>query len=173
MSKKRTPTKGAMPTAQITPADINKANREFWEDKADEQREILESKHGKEILNASAKVINLQVYSRTTAHETINFGVVLADQVEKYDGRLGRLFTNGRKSGTGGPIRKAVAKLLKANPDLKNPELWIAVAAKPPKGWGAFDNRAGKYFEGAMPKEGMNYERFCNVCGEERKKITG
>jgi len=173
MSKKRTPTKDVVPSATITPADINKANREFWDVKADEQHKILESKHGNEILDATAKVINLQVYSRTTAHETINFGVVLADQVEKYDGRLGRLFTNGRKSGTGGPIRKAVAKLLKANPGLKNPELWSAVAAKPPKGWEAFDNRAGKYFEGSKPAENMNYKRFCNVCGEERKKITG
>lgn len=87
--------------------------------------------------------------------------------------RHGQVFKDGgRKLGTGSPIRKEVARLLKKNPAMKNPELWEAVKAKPPKGWQAFENRVGKYIEG--PKmDNMGYGRFCNVCGEERKKAKG
>jgi len=85
---------------------------------------------------------------------------------------LGMKFSRGRKKGAGGPIRKAVAKLLKANPSMKNPQLWEAIKAKPPKGWGALENRLGKYLEGPG-NASMSYQRFCNVCSEERKKITG
>lgn len=82
----------------------------------------------------------------------------------------GKKFTQGRKSNTGSIIRKAIAKLLKADATLKNPVLWTAVATKPPRGWTAHDNHLGKYLEGVGTKN-MNYERFCTVCGEERKKI--
>ena len=82
----------------------------------------------------------------------------------------GRKFP-GRKPGSGGPIRKAIARLLKASPTMENPELWAAVASKPPKGWTAFDNSQGKYLEGPAASDGMNYRRFCNVCSEERGKL--
>lgn len=83
---------------------------------------------------------------------------------------IGVKFTRGRKPNTGSPIRKAIAKLLEANPDMKNPELWAALKNKTPRGWAFCENQVGKYIEG--PKmENMNYERFCNVCGEERKKV--
>lgn len=84
---------------------------------------------------------------------------------------IGQKFNQGRKVNSGGPIRKSIARELNKNPALKNPELWAAVAAKPPKGWAAFDNRVGKYLEGPQNKN-MNYERFCTVCGEERKKLN-
>jgi hypothetical protein len=83
---------------------------------------------------------------------------------------IGIKFTEGRKSNTGGPIRKAIARLLKRNHDLKNPEIWAFLKSKPPKGWDFLENSAGKYIEGPKMKN-MNYQRFCNVCGEERKKI--
>lgn len=83
----------------------------------------------------------------------------------------GLKFKRGRKTNTGSVIRKAIAKQLKQNLTLKNPQLWDVVAAKPPKGWTACDNRAGKYLEGSKPGQNMNYARFCNVCGEERKKL--
>lgn len=83
-----------------------------------------------------------------------------------------RQFKLGRKSGTGGPIRKAIAKVLKKNPHFKNPDLWVALSANPPKGWQFFNNRAGQYIEGPnFAEDHMIYRRFCTVCGEERKKI--
>ena len=89
---------------------------------------------------------------------------------------LGFLFKKGRRPNTGSPIRRKIAALLRKNPNLKNPELWKAVEEKPPKGWSAFDNEVGKYLEGPHNKN-MNYQRFCNVCAEERAKakakITG
>lgn len=83
----------------------------------------------------------------------------------------GNKFRAGRKLNTGSIIRKKIASLLKKNHAMKNPELWAAVAAKPPRGWTAYDNRVGKYLEGTKADDSMGYARFCTVCGEERKKI--
>ncbi|BAN35023.1 hypothetical protein SCD_n01194 [Sulfuricella denitrificans skB26] len=83
---------------------------------------------------------------------------------------IGIKFTRGRKPNTVSPIRKAIAKLLKANSAIKNPEIWESMKHKSPRGWTACDNHLGKYFEGPENKN-MNYERFCNVCSDERKKI--
>jgi hypothetical protein len=86
--------------------------------------------------------------------------------------RVGAKFTDGRKAGTGGPIRKAIAKVLKKNYGYKNPDLWAALSAKPPKGWTFFDNSQGQYIEGPnFAEDHMVYRRFCTVCGEERKKL--
>jgi hypothetical protein len=84
--------------------------------------------------------------------------------------QLGARFTNGRKSGTGSPIRKKIAGLLKKNPDMKNKELWEKITENPPRGWAYYDTRQGKYFEG--PKlEQMHQRRFFNVCSEERGRF--
>ena len=80
---------------------------------------------------------------------------------------LGQKFMDGRKVNTGGPIRKAIARLLKKNPAMKNPELWAAVTAMPPRGWTVYGDR--KYLEGPGVKN-MSQGRFFTVCGEERKK---
>ena len=57
---------------------------------------------------------------------------------------------------------------------MKNPDLWEAIKKKPPKGWQAFESaQLGKYLEGPTPKDGMEYHRFCNICGEERNKAKG
>jgi hypothetical protein len=91
----------------------------------------------------------------------------------------GKAFSVGRKPGTAGPIRKAIAKLLAKDVSLSNQQLWKRIDEKPPRGWQAFDNpRLGKYLEGPMMSNGtkrheMGYGRFCTVCGEERKKNTG
>lgn len=84
---------------------------------------------------------------------------------------LGKKFKIGRKPQTGSAIRKTIAKLLKNDPTMENPELWAAVAKKPPKEWTAYDNHVGKYLEGKKASDSMGYARFCNVCGEERKKL--
>ena len=82
----------------------------------------------------------------------------------------GKKFTAGRKPNSGGPIRKAIAKLLKKDPAAKNPVLWKALSDAPPRGWTFFDNRVGKYCEGPGSAS-MNYGRFCNVTSEERGKL--
>jgi hypothetical protein len=84
----------------------------------------------------------------------------------------GEKFRQGRKVGTGGPIRKVIAELLAKEPTLSNAQLWDAIRKKPPKGWKSQDNvKFGKYFEGPENKN-MGYSRFLNVCAEERKKFT-
>lgn len=85
----------------------------------------------------------------------------------------GRKFKLGRKLNTGGPIRRAIKRALKSQPAMKNPEIWESIAATPPRGWQFFDNRAGKYVEGPTASQIMSYARFCNVCAEERKAMTG
>lgn len=88
----------------------------------------------------------------------------------------GKGFKSGRKVGTKGPIRKAIAKHLKANPKLTTETLWGLIKDKPPRGWHACESsRMGRYFEGPTPLKEMKYRRFATVCSEERKaaKITG
>lgn len=63
-------------------------------------------------------------------------------------------FKQGRKPGTGGPIRKAIARLLKKKP-LKNAEIWQALSLNPPRGWQFLENRLGKYIEGPRAEDGM------------------
>lgn len=88
----------------------------------------------------------------------------------------GQAFLDGRKPGTGGPIRKAIRRLLAKDPTMKNPQLWSAIKANPPKGWEARDNKVGRYLDGPKAAN-MNYQRFCNVAAEERSRrkqnITG
>ncbi len=80
----------------------------------------------------------------------------------------GQRFNEGRKHGTGGPIRKEIAKLLRRNPALKNPELWAAITNSPPRGWAYITT--GKRLEGRTSKDHMELGRFFNICGEERRK---
>ncbi len=86
--------------------------------------------------------------------------------------KLGSKFKKGRKQGSSGPIRKAIARLLKKTPAMKNAELWRAIKDNPPRGWKAYENRAGHYIEGPEAGDNMGYERFCNVSAEERKKLN-
>ncbi len=79
----------------------------------------------------------------------------------------GKRFIAGRKPNSGGPIRKKISMMLKKNPTMKNPELWAAVIAKPPRGWTGYDAR--KCLEGPGIKA-MTQGRFFNICSEERKK---
>lgn len=84
----------------------------------------------------------------------------------------GKKFKEGRKAGTVGPIRKAIAKLLKISPTMKTADVWKALAKRPPTGWTFYDSaRLGKYAEGKTPSDAMAFARFSNVCAEERKKL--
>jgi hypothetical protein len=86
--------------------------------------------------------------------------------------KIGSKFTRGRKPGSSGPIRKAIARLLAKTPTMKNAELWQSIEAKPPRGWRVFDNAVGRYIEGPKAGDGMAHERFCTVASEERKKLN-
>lgn len=79
----------------------------------------------------------------------------------------------GRKVGTPGVIRKAIAKLLNKNPTMKNADIWAALTNKPPKGYAFHDNRQGKYIEDAHGQTVMAFARFRNVASEERHKLKG
>ena len=83
----------------------------------------------------------------------------------------GQKFT-GKKPNSGGPIRKAIARLLAKNPALSNPELWAEIKDKPPRGFSVIDRGSEKFIDGPTAQNGMEYRRFCNVCGEERRKLN-
>lgn len=82
----------------------------------------------------------------------------------------GRKFKAGRKPGTGGPIRKAIAKALKRDRTLTPRTLWAMLADSPPRGWEFCENHAGKYAAGSKGRN-MSYKRFQNVAKEERDKL--
>ncbi|MCB4365735.1 hypothetical protein KIH07_18520 [Hydrogenophaga taeniospiralis] len=100
-----------------------------------------------------------------------------------YQGSAAPLMAKAKKfepKGRGkGPIRKLIAKLLKKSPSMKNPALWDAVQAHPPRGYSVKDNHLGKYIEGPTPSDktkernDMDYRRFSNICSEERKSLKG
>ena len=91
---------------------------------------------------------------------------------------LGEKFSKGRKLGTSGPIRKAIAELLAKNPAMKNPELWDEIKKSPPKGWSVEEP---KHFRQLDPEiigpnletDHMKRGRFDTVCGQERRKVVG
>ena len=84
---------------------------------------------------------------------------------------FGRPFKKGRKANTVSPIRRAIRRALKANPTLKNAQLWAQIGKAPPKGYTFQDNRLGKYIEGPSAGSDMSYARFRNVASEERKAL--
>ena len=53
--------------------------------------------------------------------------------------KVGQSFKAGRKPGTVGPIRKAIAKLLKSRPTMKTADVWETLAKRPPPGWTFYD----------------------------------
>lgn len=84
----------------------------------------------------------------------------------------GRKFKTGRKPGTAGALRLAIAALLKNGPALTNAELWARMKTNPPGGYEFCQTaRLGKYIEGPTPKDSMGYRRFMNVAAEERGKL--
>ena len=107
------------------------------------------------------------------AAQALRLGELLAEARIKFRWEkaalTGQKFIAGRKPGSGGPIRKAIARLLKKNPEMKNPELWEMLEAHPPQGWQFYAER--KYIEGPKAGDGMSQGWFFSVCSEERKKL--
>lgn len=72
-----------------------------------------------------------------------------------------------------GPIKKRITALLKKSPSMKNAELWDEIAAKPPRGWTACDNRLGRYLEAPTGGKDCGYDRFLNIAAEVRRQMKG
>ena len=111
---------------------------------------------------------NLKLEARSSTRDATLFDVLLDRSVAS--AQTGRKFENGRKPGTGGPIRLSIARLLKEDAALRNAELWELVGKKPPRGYSFHSNGLGKYIEGPDVARDMGYGRFCNVAAEERGK---
>jgi hypothetical protein len=80
-------------------------------------------------------------------------------------------FIKGRKKGTIGPWRKAIAKMLAGDPAMKNAEMWAALQRKPPKGWTFIEsNRLGDRFEGPGAGQEFKHSTFLTSASEERKR---
>lgn len=93
----------------------------------------------------------------------------------EYQAQAAPLAVKGKKfdrPGRGrGSVRKAVDKLLKGDPTLKNQALWDAIKAKPPRGYVVCDNRLGKYIEAPTGHEDVRYRSFQNICSEARRSL--
>ena len=112
---------------------------------------------------------NLKIEVRSP-HADPNLVDALLDMTIE-NAQRGRVFDKGRKPGTGSPIRKAIARLLKSDEAMKNATIWERIKAKPPKDYTPRENTLGKYIDGPSRVSDMKYERFCNVASEERGKL--
>lgn len=144
-----------------TPDQIRK---EFWADKQNLVNKALADPAM--IARALREVEQSVVWANGNFAEIVSLERALIDQYLK---AIGLKFRSGRKLGTTGPIRKAIARELQKHPDMKNAQLWKALAAKPPKGWTFFDNHLGKYIEGPKGGQEMSYRTFLNAAALERR----
>jgi hypothetical protein len=95
----------------------------------------------------------------------------------------GRKFVTGRKSGTVGPVRAAVRRLLKRLPEAKAAKIWDMLKQKPPKGLAIYDRQGNQRIEidmkaikGTLPPDAerfkeVQYPRFLNIVSEERRLL--
>lgn len=112
---------------------------------------------------------NLEVEGLSAVKNASLFRPVLAVTVA--EAQAGRKFKAGRKPGTAGAIRLAIAVVLKSSPGLTNAELWLRLKEKPPRGYEFREStKLGKYIEGPTAGDDMQYRRFMNVAAEERGK---
>ena len=85
--------------------------------------------------------------------------------------KTGKKFVSGRKPGSIGPVRQAIRRHLKRQPQAKAAQIWAALSVKPPKGMTFYDNRLGKYIESDNHPE-TQYRQFANLVSFERKLLT-
>ena len=81
---------------------------------------------------------------------------------------IGRRFLGGRKQGTVGPIRKAIARLLKKTPRMKNTELWRCLFLRTattcqPLNWTLLQSNTWPRFSRAWNKRAA--KDHCATCG--------
>jgi hypothetical protein len=85
--------------------------------------------------------------------------------------KTGKKFVSGRKPGSIGPVRQAIRRHLKRQPQANAAQIWAALSVKPPKGMTFYDNRLGKYIESDNHPE-TQYRQFANLVSFERKLLT-
>ena len=84
--------------------------------------------------------------------------------------RTGKKFVSGRKPGAAGPVRLAIRRYLKRQPQARAAQIWAALSAKPPKGMAFYDNRLGKYIE-TEGQPDTQYRQFANLVSMERRLL--
>jgi hypothetical protein len=87
---------------------------------------------------------------------------------------LGLKFRQGRRVNATSRLRRAIAAHLKKNPRASARAVWDALKGRPPRGV-EFHEPSGS-LDGYIRTPGASdtgYRRFCNLCSEERRKLTG
>lgn len=85
--------------------------------------------------------------------------------------QTGKKFVSGRKLGSAGPVRLAIRRYLKRQPQARAAQIWTALSAKPPKGMSFYDNRLGKYIE-TDGQPDTQYRQFANLVSMERRLLA-
>ena len=85
--------------------------------------------------------------------------------------KTGQKFVSGRKPGSVGPVRLAIRRYLKRQPQARAAQIWAALSAKPPKGMTFYDNRLGKYIE-TNGQPDTQYRQFANLVSMERRLLA-
>jgi len=84
-------------------------------------------------------------------------------------GKLGAKFKAGRKAGTVSPLRLAVRRMLQRDRDASARDIWLRLAARPPRGLAFFQStRLGWYVE-TDGKPDTSYRRFQNIVAEDAR----
>jgi hypothetical protein len=77
-----------------------------------------------------------------------------------------------KKPGATGPVRKAIAKVLKSNPTFTVEKVWQCLKANPPKVLEFYGSAASRYiWSEGRPDTG--WRRFQNIVSEEKSKFKG
>ena len=85
--------------------------------------------------------------------------------------QTGKKFVSGRKSGSVGPVRLAIRRYLKRQPQARAAQIWGSLSAKPPNGMSFYDNRLGKYIE-TDGQPDTHYRHFSNLVSMERRLLA-
>lgn len=134
--------------------DINARNREFWAEVAQKVAPLIKDP---ELVR---EVVDEQMKTATRWKSVQGLNSLESDLLKTHhekqekaalqrEADFGRPFKEqANKKRRGGPVRLAIERALKKNPELKNPQLWQLLKDKPPRGWTVLENRTGKYLEG-------------------------
>lgn len=135
-----------------------KENREFLIQRRAQALQAYADKNH-ELAYAWLNFLHASMY----ANKRVNFLLPLS--------RTGKKFVSGRKPGSAGPVRLAIRRYLKRQPQARAAQIWAALGAKPPKGMTFYDNRFGKYIE-TDGQPDTQYRQFANLVSMERKLLA-
>jgi hypothetical protein len=77
-----------------------------------------------------------------------------------------------KKPGGVGPVRKAIARVLKSNPTFTAEQVWQCLKANPPKGL-EFHGSAALRHVWSTGRQNTGWRRFQNIVSEEKTKLKG